>query len=338
MSDIKSRAILFSLTIGALATLALVIWRLDSRPETDDAYVYADTITVSPEVDGRIIEQPVHDNQQVHKNDLLFRIDPRPYQSALRQAEARLNSLNQQIALSQRSVNAQKFNASSAKAAIASAKAQANKAAATLRRLEPLLGRGFASAEEVDKARTASASAQSQLQTLQLQARQAEAAISGVDALVAQREEVGAQIMLAKLNLEHTDVRAPFDGRIASLKTGVGQFVTPGKPVFTLIDTTHWYVIANFRETELKKIRHATPASVRLMTDSSRVFQGQVDSVSYGVLPDDGGSIVAGLPAVKRNINWVHVSQRFPVKIRIDNPDEHLFRIGASAVATLSAG
>lgn len=331
----KQRAFLFLLVLLAVVTLCAVIWRMDARPRTDDAYAYADTITVAPEVNGRIIDQPVKDNQQVHKNDVLFRIDPRPYQAALAQAQAKLSGLDKQIELTQRSVNAQKFNADSAKAAIASARAEAKKSAATLHRLEPLLSQGFASAEEIDQARTASASAESKLQSLLLQVKQAEAAVSGVDALVAQRAEIEALIDIAKLNLEHTVVLAPFDGRVASLKTTVGEFVAAGKPVFTLIDTTHWYVIANFRETELKAMKEGTPATVWLMSDTGKTFTGQVDSISYGVLPDDGGLVMAGLPSVKRNINWVHVSQRFPVKIRVDNPDDSLFRVGASAVATL---
>ncbi|MFI3014251.1 multidrug transporter subunit MdtN [Klebsiella aerogenes] len=331
----KQRKTLMVLTVAALSVLSLVIWHIDARPRTDDAYAYADTITVSPEVSGRIIEQPVHDNQWVQKDDLLFRIDPATYEVALKQVQAKLASLDKQIELTQRSVNAQKFSAGSAKASIASARADAKKTADTLRRLAPLLSQGFASAEEVDQARAANASAQSHLQSLQLQAKQASAAISGVDALVAQRAEIEAQIDLARLNLRHTEVRAPFTGRVASLKTRAGEVVVAGKPVFTLIDTTHWYIIANFRETELKNIREGTPAHVWLMGDTSKSFEGQVDSISYGVLPDDGGGIIAGLPAVKKNINWVHVSQRFPVKIRVTAPDPHLFRVGASAVATL---
>lgn len=107
------------------------------------------------------------------------------------------------------------------------------------------------------------------------------------------------------------------------------------RPIFTLIDTRHWYVIANFRETELKNIHAGTPANVRLMSDSGKVFVGKVDSIGYGVLPDDGGMVLGGLPRVSRSINWVRVAQRFPVKIVVDKPDEEMFRIGASAVATL---
>lgn len=93
------------------------------------------------------------------------------------------------------------------------------------------------------------------------------------------------------------------------------------RPIFTLIDTRHWYVIANFRETDLKNIRSGTPATIRLMSDSGKTFEGKVDSIGYGVLPDDGGLVLGGLPKVSRSINWVRVAQRFPVKIMVDKPD-----------------
>jgi len=324
-----------AILLVAIVLLCIVLWRLDHAPRTDDAYVYADTINVVPEVSGRIIELPVRDNQAVSKGDLLLRIDPRPYQAALDQARARLDALNKQIALTQRSVNAQQYNADSVKAAVERARAVANQAGDTLRRTEPLLEQGYVSAEEVDRARTAQRSAQAELNAVMLQAQQASAAVSGVDALVAQRAEVEAQIAIAELNLEFTEVHAPFDGRVASLRTTVGQFASALKPVFTLIDSRHWYVVANFRETELKDVHAGTQATVYLMSDTGKRFSGVVDSVSFGVLPDDGGLVLEGLPRVQRTINWVHVSQRFPVKIAVNSPDPNLFRIGTSAVATL---
>ena len=327
-----------ALLLIAIALLCIVLWRIDHAPSTDDAYVYADTINVVPEVSGRIVELPVRDNQAVRKGDLLLRIDPRPYQAALDQARARLDTLNHQIALTQRTVNAQQYNADSVKAAVERARAIASQAADTLRRTEPLLTQGYVSAEEVDRARTAQRSAQAELDAAMLQAQQAGAAVSGVDALVAQRAEVQAQIAVAQLNLEFTEVRAPLDGRVVSLHTTVGQFASALKPVFTLIDSGHWYVVANFRETELKDVRAGTPATVYLMSDTGRRFTGVVDSVGYGVLPDDGGVVLEGLPRVQRSINWVHVSQRFPVKIAVNDPDPALFRIGTSAVATLERG
>ncbi|HIB8627979.1 TPA: multidrug transporter subunit MdtN [Pseudomonas aeruginosa] len=334
----RSKLPVILLILACLAVLAYVVYRLETAPSTNDAYVYADTIDVVPEVNGRIIDLPVRDNQLVRQGDLLLRIDPRPYRDALAQARARLGTLDRQIELTQRSVNAQEFEAASAVAAVERARAQAKQASDTLRRMERLLPGGYVSVEAVDQARTAQRSTGAELDSARLQAQRAAAAVSGVDALVAQRAEVQAQISIAELNLEFTEVRAPFDGRVAALRTTVGQFASAYKPVFTLIDARHWYVVANFRETDLKAIRAGTPATLYLLSDTSRAFRGQVDSISYGVLPDDGGAVVEGLPRVQRSINWVRVSQRFPVKIAVSAADPALFRIGASAVAVLHPG
>jgi multidrug efflux system membrane fusion protein len=327
------------LVVVTLLLLVYVIRLLDRTPRTDDAYVYADTIDVVPEVNGRIVELDVRDNQAVKQGDLLFRIDPRPYQDALTRGKASLVALDRQIELTQRTVNAQQYNAQSVRAAVERARAAASQASDTLHRMEPLLSHGYVSAEDVDRARTAQRATQAELSAAQLQAQQAAAAVSGVDALVAQRAVVMAEIAIAELNLEYATVRAPFDGRIVSLKTSTGQFATALKPVFTLIDTRHWYVVANFRETELKGVRTGTPATVYLMSDTGQRFQGAVDSISYGVAPDEAGlALPGGLPRIQRTLNWVHVSQRFPVKIRVDTPNPELFRVGTSAVAVLEPG
>lgn len=138
----------------ALVALVFVIWRVDSAPSTNDAYASADTIDVVPEVSGRIVELAVTDNQAVKQGDLLFRIDPRPYEANLAKAEASLAALDKQIMLTQRSVDAQQFGADSVNATVEKARAAAKQASDTLRRTEPLLREGFVSAEEVDRART----------------------------------------------------------------------------------------------------------------------------------------------------------------------------------------
>ncbi|SUI04619.1 multidrug resistance protein MdtN [Salmonella enterica subsp. indica] len=161
------------LVLLALAVMVFVIWRVDSAPSTSDAYASADTIDVVPEVSGRIVELAVVDNQQVKKGDLLFRIDPRPYEASLAKAEASLAALDKQIMLTQRSVDAQKYAASSVEATVAKARAAAKQASDTLRRTEPLLSEGFVSAEDVDRARTAQRAAEADLNTVLLQAQQA---------------------------------------------------------------------------------------------------------------------------------------------------------------------
>lgn len=323
------------ITLFAIIMLGYVLWIVDTQPRTDDAYVYADIINVVPEVSGRIIELPIMDNQEVRKGDLLFRIDPRLYKESLNAAHARLASLNEKIILTQRSVDAQQFFADSMKAAVRRSQVILEQTIDSYNRKKNLSYQRYVSAEELEQALTSKRSAQADLESTQMQAKQAIAAISSVKALEAQKEEIKAQIATAELNLEHTVVRAPFDGRVASLRTTIGQYASAQRAIFTLIDTSRWYVIANFRETDLKNVRPGIKASLYLMSDTQQRFEGEVESVSYGVLPDDGSDVSAGLPKVKRSINWVHVSQRFPVRIAVKDPLPELFRIGTSAVATL---
>src|SRR5260370_37895443 len=198
------------LVVVTLLLLVYVIRLLDRAPRTDDAYVYADTIDVVPEVNGRIVELPVRDNQAVKQGDLLFRIDPRPYQDALTRGKASLVALDRQIGLTQRTVNAQQYNAESVRAAVERARAAAGQASDTRNRMEPLLSHGYVSAEDVDRARTAQRSTQAELSAARLQAQQSAAAGSGVDALVAQRAGIMAGIAISGMNLEVGTVRAPF--------------------------------------------------------------------------------------------------------------------------------
>ncbi|TJZ69357.1 multidrug transporter subunit MdtN [Chitiniphilus eburneus] len=332
----RGKLIAILLVVAALLLALYVIWRVDTAPRTDDAYAYADTINVAPEVSGRIVEMAVKENQAVKKGDLLFRIDQRPYRQTLAKARAALLALDKEIGLTQRSVDAQKYGADAAIASVERARLAARQANDTLERMAPLLGKGYVAAEQVDQARTAARAAQAQLLAAQHDAQRATAGIGGVDALVARREVARAEIALAELNLDYTIVRAPFDGRVTGLSTTAGQFAAAGHPVFTLIDSSHWYVVANFRETELSNIRPGSPAQVYLMSDSGRHFNGTVESVGFGVFPDDGGATVAGLPRVGRSINWVRVAQRFPVRIKVEGADPALFRIGTSAVASIT--
>ena len=333
-SVIRKKWPLLALVLAAIVALILVIWQLQTSPETNDAYVYADTIDVVPEVSGRIVEMPIRDNQRVKKGDLLFRIDPRPYQAMLDDAKARLTTLDAQIMLTQRTIKAQEYNAQSVSAAVERAKALVKQTTSSRIRLEPLVPQGFASQEDLDQARTAEKAARAELEATLLQAKQASAAVTGVDAMVAQRAGILAQIALAELHLEFTEVRAPFNGVVVALKTTIGQYASALKPVFTLLDDDHWYVVANFRETDLQSVRPGVPARITVMTNHGRTFEGVVDSVGTGVLPD-GGSVIEGLPVIQKSINWVHVSQRFPVKIAVKDPDPALFRMGASASAVL---
>src|SRR5437867_4067215 len=137
----------------------------------------------------------------------------------------------------------------------------------------------------------------------------------------------------AGLDVEYTRVRAPFNGGVVNLNISTGAFARSGTEVFTLVDTGTWYVMANFRETQLRHIPAGAPVDLYLQSHPGRHFRGTVVGLGWAVLPENGTS-VNGLPRVERSLDWIRLAARFPVRIKVENPDES-FRIGASAVATV---
>jgi multidrug efflux system membrane fusion protein len=199
-----------------------------------------------------------------------------------------------------------------AKAELATVDRQLAQAQDTLHRMEPLLPHGFETAENVDKARTA------------------------VTTLQAQREGAIATINLEELHLSYCKVIAPFDGRVINLNISAGAHVTAGVPVFSLLDTTKWYVIANFREAEIRHMASGSEAIVYLSSAPNQRFRGKVQGIGWAVKPEGELDLPpSGVPYIKRELNWVRVAQRFPVRIEVENPDQELFRMGASAVAII---
>ena len=116
----------------------------------------------------------------------------------------------------------------------------------------------------------------------------------------------------------------------------IGAFVAPGPvPVFSLVDTRAWYVLADYRETEFTHIAPGMEAEVYVLTNPHYHFRGSVQGIGWAVNPEDQ-PITPGVPQIKRELNWVHIAQRFPVRIRIENPTPpDVFRVGASAVAII---
>jgi multidrug efflux system membrane fusion protein len=286
-------------------------------------------------VRGQIIKLAVEDNQAVKEGDLLFEIDPDDYKLALEKANADLASLDEQIAVAQAQDTGLKFAVKAAEAAVESGNAQLDQADDTLRRIEPLLPKAFATAEQVDQARTAKALATSELAADEQRLNQAKVALSALQTLTAQRPGAVAAVHLAELELSYCEIRAPFPGRVISLNISAGAYASAGVPVFSLLDTRRWYVMANFREGELRHIAPGTDAEVYLLSAPDRRFKGKVQGIGWAVEPEDEIDIPHSLPYVKRELNWVHVAQRFPVRIEVEDPDPDLFRMGASADAII---
>jgi membrane fusion protein, multidrug efflux system len=319
---------------GLLVTGVLALRRIDQRPRTDDAYLQADLVHMAPDVSGRIVELDVRDNQAVRKGDVLFRIDPEPYRMRVDQARAAVRGLEAKLALTADQVAAQTSKAGAAERGIGSAEAQRALASSTLGRMEPLLGQGFVTAQQVDQARTAQRTAQIALQQAQLQADEARQAITNTKPTEAELEGARATLALAERDLNKTVVRAPCDGRITALDIAAGEFAATGHALFTIIDTELWYAIGNFRETDLAGMEPGQRATVYVMAQPSRPLRGQVDSLGWGVASDVSATF-GGLPHVERTLNWVRIAARFPVRILLDAPPNDLMRFGATAVVVI---
>jgi multidrug efflux system membrane fusion protein len=328
------RWIVPALAIAALVLAVVTLVHVVRNPVTDDAIVTANVIDVVPQVSGTISELLVADNQSVAAGDLLFVIDPRPYELAVKRAHADEARIEGQIEVTTRRIQGQQLAVGAAKAAVRRAQAQVDSSSDTLARLEPLLAKEFVTPDKVEQARTAKAGAEAGLDEARKKASQAEADIDNLLALTAEHDAALAARGKAELDLSYCSVRAPFDARVVNLHTAVGQYVAPGPaPVFSLVDARHWYVLASYRETELAHIAPGMKAEAYLLTNPRRRFHGTVQGIGWAVNPEDA-PISPGLPRIGRELAWVHIAQRFPVRILIDDPEPaELFRVGASAVA-----
>jgi multidrug efflux system membrane fusion protein len=316
---------------GVLVTGLLVSHTVGQSPRTDDAYLQADLVHMAPDVSGRIVELDIRDNQQVRKGQVLFRIDPEPYKLHVDQARAAVLGLEATLAVTADQVASQTSKADAAESGINTAEAQRALASSTLARLEPLLGRGFVTAQQVDQARTAQRTAQIALQQARLQATEARQGITSTKPIAAELEASRVTLALAQRDLDKTVVYAPCDGRITALDIAAGEFAAVGHPLFTIIDTEHWYAIGNFRETDLAGIKPGQRATVYVMAQPSLPLHGEVESLGWGVAPG-GSATLGGLPHVESTLNWVRIAARFPVRILLNAPPDDLMRLGASAV------
>jgi multidrug efflux system membrane fusion protein len=269
-------------------------------------------------------------------------------------AEAQLNA-------SAAEVKHRDMDVVSADAEITRLEAQFQHADDHLKRLEPLLPKQFVTEDRVEEARTQRATALAALNEARARKRAAVAAVvsaeaqsvaaeaalqqarseryraedaigqtGGINARIAAAE---AAVHAAELDLSYCRVRAPFTGLVVNMNISNGAFARAGVEVFTLVDTRTWFVVANFRETQLRHIPAGAPVDLYLQSQPSRRFRGTVVGLGWAVLPENGTSVI-GLPNVERSLDWIHLAARFPVRIKVENPDDS-FRLGASAVATV---
>jgi membrane fusion protein, multidrug efflux system len=329
----------------ALATIAVAVvvalrsasW-VNQHPSSSDASIDADVVHVAAAVGGRIIEIRVRENSRVHRGEVLFRIDPLPYQLLVSQTQADLALAEAQLDTQKKYVSTQRSNATIAQDQTTNAKANYELATRTAERLRPLTAKGYVPNQQLDQADVTAHDAATRLQQAQVQQLAAVQAIDTVQAgesLVAARQ---AALALAKRNLEDTTVLATHDGLVVGLTVSSGEFVVPGQSLFTLINTEEWFASANLRETDLASVHTGDCVTVYSMIDRRLAIRGIVDSIGWGVLDQDRINLPRSVPYVERSLNWVRVAQRFPVRIRLESPPPQVMRLGASAVVEVKHG
>ena len=321
-------AIGVSIVLGAIV-FGLIVTRLYYvYPRTDDAYVRANIVGVAAHVSGPIVQMPIEDNQHVSQGQLLFEVDPRPYQSVADKAEADLALTNLQIKALEDAIR-------SAGSREAQLEAERSYDRQYLGRIEPLLNRHFVTANDVFNARSRVDADEAAVASAHSEVSKAQNDLGQYGAFNARRKAAEAVLYDAKLNLGYCYVRAPFDAYVTNLNTTVGQYANEGHQVLSLVDNRTWYVLANFRENFLGHIRPGMRAQVYLLSYPNERFRGRVQGVGWALYQNNGASI-EGLPQVEETLNWVRLSQRFPVRIVLEHSDTTFpFRMGATAVVTI---
>ena len=311
------------LVIAGLAWGARYPHRLLSYAETDDAYVTSYVHQVNAHVSGTIAEVQVEQNTDVKAGDVLFRLDPRDHEAKLQQSEA-------QFAQSEAVINFTKTQIAGAHAKVDQAQAELTKAEADFARAQELIRTKVVSKQEFDGAKAALDSASASLVSAKSTALGME---SGLHVALAQRQNSQSQLENARLQLSYNTITAPVAGRTSRRNAELGAYVQPGQTLIAIVEPEVW-IEANFKETQLAKMRIGQPAEITIDAIAGHEFRGTVESFSPA-----SGAQFAMLPPDNATGNFTKVVQRVPVRIRFDADSirgyEDRLRAGLSAVVAV---
>jgi membrane fusion protein (multidrug efflux system) len=287
---------------------------------TDDAQVKQDIVSVSPQVNGQVVQVFVRNGARVKRGDILFRIDPQPYRVALEQAQA-------QLATAQLQTQVLKTTAAGTSGDIAGAEANLSIQRNAFARQQALLKQGFTTRAAYEDALNEVKKAETQLADARARAANASAAVApGEQPQVAQAQ---AAVDKARLDLQRTEVRAPMDGVIENAdKLQVGQMAVEGVGMVSLVHSASAWVEANFKEKDLARMRPGQRAVIEVDAYGGETFDAHVQSIGAGT-----GSEFSLLPAQNANGNWVKVTQRVPVRIAFDGTPSRPMIAGLSVTA-----
>ncbi|HVA56223.1 MAG TPA: HlyD family secretion protein [Gammaproteobacteria bacterium] len=323
------RLLLMAVLPLILIILGLWYWVHSERYQsTDNAYVYANQVSVAPQVSGRVIAAPVTQNQAVTPGQVLLIIDPAPMQFALDQANAKLKTVGDQVRAEQQQLRA-------IQAELAGAEANVAYLRRDVQRKTNLEKRDVVPAARLDSLKTNLIMATQKTVALKAQIAQIVAGLGGdpfgpITQQAAYQQALAARDQAA-LELSYTTIKAPAGGVVTEVDVKPGDVVVAGRPVFALVMGGQRWINANFKETQLTHIHVGLKAEISVDTYSGRTWQGTVVSIAPGT-----GSVFSVLPAQNATGNWVKVVQRIPVRILIETqPGGPDLRAGMSAEVTI---
>ncbi|WBO22855.1 HlyD family secretion protein [Sphingomonas abietis] len=321
----RVKFILLALVI--VVAIAIVIWFIhyETRGKyfegTDDAYIGADAVTVSPKISGYVEQVFVRDNQDVKAGASLVRIDPRDYKAQTAQYQAQIDVAQANADNVRAGIREQEAAIQQARAQLASSQADARFAASQVARYTPLAESGAETHEKLttlrNQATQAAATAAAQAAALSEAERRVASLQAQVRQAQAQGEAAQAQLAAADVNLGSTIVKASVDGRVGDKSVRVGQYVQSGTRMMSVVPLAAIYVTANFKETQVGLMRPGQPATIEVDALPGVALKGHVESVSPGT-----GAQFSLLPPQNATGNFTKIVQRVPIRIAIDaGPD-----------------
>ena len=317
---------LIPLVVGGIAAVALIIggglWFVDKQryETTDNAFVQADTVQVSPQVSGYVAEVLVADNQRVEAGQVVARIDTATLQARLDQAvanaeglEAAITGVDDKAALEQAMI-AQRA------AGVASAQADASRAKADLDRYNVLAKQGWVSTQKVQTTQASSAQAGAAVQSaqaaLEAERRSAQSLGSARAQTVAQAAAARAAVASARIDLDRAVIRAPVAGVVGARSVRPGQLVQPGVALMSIVPVGQGYIVANFKETQVSRLRVGQPVEIKADAFGKSVIHGKLDSFAPAT-----GQEFALIPVENAVGNFTKITQRLPVKITVEKSE-----------------
>jgi multidrug efflux system membrane fusion protein len=317
------------IVVAALCAAIMVFENIRINPRTEDAQVRANVIGVAPQVGGSIVAIYVKDNEVVHKGQLLFELDSRPYAAEVEKAKA-------QLALTELEIQAYKDQIIAAEAQLRQSEAKATYAVDYAKRVQALVGNLYVTIDKNQLAQTEAITATDKV-------AQDKAALERARNLLGEQGDVNvrriasqAALRDAELKLSYCKVYASCDGYITNLQITPGAYAAVGEQIFSLVDRRIWYVLANFRETDLHRMRPGMLVDVYLMAETQKKLRGYVQGIPKAVealyTPSNNAPGGEGLLSrVSPTLDFILLAQRYPVRIVIDQTEEHSFRMGGTA-------